>query len=83
MRLSASVIVQKFSQRKKGIRNVRWQGTDRSVTVSLTDTLLAPQIAESLLSIPGLTRKDIEVLFLPKKAILFDLKDKNSILGYA
>lgn len=37
----------------------------------------------SLLCISELTKKDISVLFFPDKVTLFDLKDKNTVLGYA
>lgn len=72
-----------ISAKMKGVRKVRWQGADGPVTVSLTDTLIAPDATLSLLSVPALTKKDIAVLFLPGKAILFDIKDNNSVLGYA
>lgn len=72
-----------ISAKSKGVRKVRWQGADGPVTVSLTDTLVAPDAAMSLLSVPALAKKEIAVLFLPDKAILFDLKDNNTVLGYA
>lgn len=73
----------KIHSSEKGTRSVCWQRIDGSVRVSLRDTLVAPEIAENLLSIAALTREDVAVLFLPQRAILFDLKDYNSILGYA
>ena len=66
-----------------GVRKVKWQGPDRTMNVSLTDTLVAADIKTSLLSVPALVKKDIGVLFLPGKAMFLDLLDKNKILGYA
>lgn len=65
------------------MRKVLWQGANGPVPVLLTDTLVAPDAAMSLLSVPALTKKDIAVLFLPDKAILFDIQDNNTVLGYA
>ena len=66
-----------------GVRKVKWQGPDRTMNVSLTDTLVAADIKTSLLSVPALVKKDIGVLFLPGKAMFLDLLEKNKILGYA
>lgn len=71
-----------ITAKTKGVRKVRWKGADGPVTVSLTDTLVAPDAVMSLLSVPALAKKEIAVLFLLDKAILFDLKDNNTILGY-
>ena len=51
--------------------------------MSFSDTLIAPSVAMSLLSVPKITKKEITVLFLPGKSIIFDLKDNNSVLGYS
>ena len=51
--------------------------------MSLSSTLVAPDIETSLLSVPALVSKNIGVQFLPGKAMFLDLLDKNHILGDA
>ena len=57
--------------------------SDGQRDVNLTNTLVAPDVSMSLLSIPALVDKNISVLFMPKNAILIDLEDDNAILGIA
>ena len=66
-----------------GVRKVNWQGLKEPMSVSLSNTLVAPDIKTSLLSVPALVSKNIGVLFLPGKAMFLDLLDKKNILGYA
>ena len=67
---------------QKGTRTVRWKTGGGTQRVSLSDTLVVPGLSQDLLSIPSLVSKNIGVLFLPGKAVLVDLKDEYSILGY-
>lgn len=53
------------------------------VMVSLTDTLVAQDIATSLLSVWALANKNAATLFLPKRAIMFDMDKNYKILGQA
>lgn len=72
-----------ITAKKKHVREVRMQGGDGLVTVSVTDTLLAPDAGMSLLLVSAIAKNDIVVLFLPKKPILFNPKNNNYVLGYA
>lgn len=71
------------SASKIGVRKVTWQGTLGSTTVSLSNTLVAPNIKTSLLSVPALVNKDIAVLFVPGKALFIDMLQGNTVIGYA
>ena len=66
----------------KGTRSLNWKTDEGDRVLHLSNTLVAPQAAMSLLSIPSLVKKNIAVLFLPGKALFIDLEDDNSILGY-
>lgn len=66
----------------KGTRSLNWKTHEGERVLHLSNTLVAPQAAMSLLSIPSLVNKNIAVLFLPGKALFIDLEDNNSILGY-
>ena len=67
----------------RGTREVRWVTENGTSKVSLSNTIVVPNAAMSLLSVPSLVNKNIAVMFLPGKAILIDLEDNYSILGYA
>ena len=69
--------------KEKGVRTVQWQTQDGLDDVHLSETLIVPNLAMSLLSVPALVRKNIGVAFLPGKAILIDLEDDYKILGQA
>lgn len=66
-----------------GTRPVEWTADGVRTTVSLSKTMFVPALSTSLLSVPALVNKNIAVLFLPRKAVLLDLEDKNKVLGYA
>lgn len=65
---------------KKRIRRVNWYGQDGPGEVLLSETLVAPGSATSLLSVLALLNK---VLFMPKMALLLDTENKHSVIGYA
>lgn len=73
----------KVKSNSKGIRVVKWKTEHGNVKVSLSETLVAPDISTSLLSIPALAKKDIATLFLPGRAIMFDLMDNFKMIGQA
>ena len=50
---------------KKGTRTVQWYSDSGPQRVHLSQTLVAPQMAMSLLSVPAFVRKNISVLFIP------------------
>ena len=52
----------------KGTRSLNWKTDEGDRVLHLSNTLVAPQAAMSLLSIPSLVKKNIAVLFLPGKA---------------
>lgn len=66
-----------------GVRSVHWMSALGRSKVNLSDTLVAKDVALSLLSVPALARKNIATLFMPDKAFFIDLENKNSILGQA
>lgn len=51
--------------------------------VHLSDTLVSPKLAVSLLSVPALVDKNIGVIFLPGQGLLVDLENDFKILGFA
>lgn len=63
----------------KGVRTVKWCTIDGPTTVNLSDTLILPEMSMSLLSVPALVNKNISVLFMPGKAILFFLTWKTIV----
>lgn len=67
---------------EKGTRTVKWKTSHGKRGIHLSNTLVVPSLAMSLLSVPSLLEKNIGVLFLPSKAVLIDLEDDFSILGY-
>ena len=67
---------------EKGTRTVKWNTHEGDNHIKLSNTLVVPGISMSLLSVPSLVDKNIGVIFLPGKAVLIDLEDQNSILGY-
>ena len=62
---------------------MKWKTEEGSCKIKLSNTMVVLDLAMSLLSIPSLVKKIIAVFFLPGKAILIDLEDEYSILGYA
>ena len=68
---------------KKGTRTVQWYSDSGPQRVHLSQTLVTPEMAMSLLSVPALVRKNIGVLLIPQKALLIDLEEKFLILCQA
>ena len=66
-----------------GVRPVTWQGDNGPIEVTLSDTLVTPDAAVSLLSVPALVNKGIAVLFMPGKAVLIDTNNNMNVLGYS
>lgn len=56
----------------KCVSEVSWQGADGTGTVLIIEKLIALVARISLPSIPKLAKKNVGVLFLSGKAILFD-----------
>lgn len=67
----------------KGICDVRWMAKCGGTKIVRSETLVVPNLAMSLLSIPALAQRNIATLFLPGIALMFDLKNKMTILGQA
>lgn len=66
-----------------GVRKVKFMADDGPHKISLSKTLVVPNAGMSLLSVPALTKKDIGVFFMPGFAVMYDLSDECSVLGYA
>lgn len=66
-----------------GVRTVHWMTDTGKCKVKLSETLVAEDVAISLLSVPALARKNIATLFMPEKALLIDLEADCAILGQA
>ena len=73
----------KVKATEKGDRRVQWAGEDGPRTIRLSETLIADDIAISLLSVPALVNKGIGVIFLPGKAMFVDLQDNMKVLATA
>ena len=67
----------------KGTKAVTWSGPEGLTQVHLSETLAARDLAMRLLSVPALTRKEMAVLFLPKKALILDLRSNLRVIGIA
>lgn len=67
----------------RGSRVVTWQSQDGVTDMRLSGTLAAPNLAMSFLSIPGLTERELCVLFLPQKVVIMDIEDNLGIVGTA
>lgn len=65
----------------KGERRVNWQGRNGPVFVTLSHTLMAPEVSFSLLSVPALAEMRLGVLFVPERAFIFNQNDGNSVIG--
>lgn len=59
----------------KGTRIVKCSTSEGLTTVALTENLIALDMGMSLLSVPDLVNKNIRVMFIPGKVMLFDLED--------
>lgn len=53
---------------------------DETVFVTLYDRLFANHVNMSLLSAPYLIKKGLVVMFVPKKAFIFNMNDQKSII---
>lgn len=73
----------KINGTSRGTRQVSWKTEHGDVQISLSNTIVVPDLSMSLLSIPSLVNKNVAVLFMPGKAVLIDLEDNFSVLGYA
>ena len=73
----------KVKQTEKGDRRVSWANEDCPRTIKLCETLIADDLAMSLLYAPALAKKGIAVLFLTGNALFIDLKDDINILATA
>lgn len=63
--------------------SVSWLTAQGHMKRSLSKTLVVLLLSTSLLLVPALTQKSIAVLFMPRAAAMFDLKDSYAILGHA
>lgn len=66
----------------KGTRSLNGTTHEAGKVIHLSNTLVAAQGAMSLLSIPSLRNKNIDVLLLPGKAVFIDVEDDKSIIKY-
>lgn len=66
----------------KGVREVCFLTGTGICRVSSSNTLLVPDAGLSSLSVPSLVQKDIDVLFMPRCAVLLDLQDDMATLGF-
>lgn len=73
----------KVRSRHKGVRKVSFATDSGRRKVSLSNTLGVPNAGMSLLSVPSLVQKNIGLMFMPRRAVLFDLLDDMATLGYA
>lgn len=65
----------------KGILTVSWNGRDELDDVHVSETLVVPDLAMSLPSIPALVCKSIVATLLPGKTVLLELEDNFEFLG--
>lgn len=72
-----------MSSAEIGTRPVEWATDGVSTSVRLSKTTFVLALSTSLLSVPALVNKNIVVLFLPRKAVLLELEDKNKVPRYA
>lgn len=67
----------------QGVRRVRWQSDYRPVSVNLSNTLEAPDVAISQLSGTDLISKGLDVLLAPGKALIIIIREDCYVIGYA
>lgn len=67
----------------KGVRKVSFATDAGPRKVSLSETIVVPDAGMSLLSVPSLVQKNIGLIFMPRRAVLFDLLDDMATLCYA
>lgn len=67
----------------KGVREVRWMTKRGGTKISLSETLVVPNLAMSLFSFPALAQKTIATLFRLRTALMSNLNDNMNILGQA
>lgn len=67
----------------KGIRALNWKTDDGNISIKLSNTVFVPNLSMSLVSIPSLVSNAIAVLFKHAKAVLINVGDDFSTLGYA
>ena len=68
---------------RTGFRNVTWKGEKKKINIRLSDTLVARDIRNILLSVPALVKMDIGAFFLSRKAVFLHLLQKNKFIGRA
>lgn len=61
---------------EKGTRSVKWKTENEPMQVNLSEIFIAPDMADSLLSVPELVKKNISVIFKPQRALLIDLENQ-------
>lgn len=68
---------------RQGARRVQRNGEDGPVFVTFFNTLVAQGVSLSLLSFPVPVQKGLEVLFVPERAFIINMKDGKNVVGYA
>lgn len=66
---------------EKGTRSVQWSTNTGPIKVDLSESLVAHNLSQSLLSVPALVLKVIRVLFVPVKALLVDIEHGFRTIG--
>lgn len=67
----------------QGVRRVKWHGEDGPISVTLFNSLVAPEVSMSLLSVPALVKNELTVLFVTGKAFISNPMDGDLVNGYA
>lgn len=60
----------KIKTDSNGVRAVKWITKEDPLTVYLTDILVTPNLAMSILSVPVLVNKNVAVPFMPVQALM-------------
>lgn len=67
----------------QGVRPVKWKRNDRLVTWNLPKSPVVPDVGIRLLSTPALNQEGFGVLLDPRKAVISNIKDRCTVIGYA
>lgn len=68
---------------KMGVGKVVWHNKSGTTTVRLSETPVVRNIKKRLLSVPALGNKDIAVLFVPGKALVIVMLNRETVIGYS
>lgn len=73
----------KIRASKQVSRRLQWNGEDEPLFVTLSNTLVAPEVSLGLLSVPALVNKGLAVLFVQERALIINMNDCNKVVSTA